>query len=66
MNKPVKVILLDEADKEYRRLNEIIGKQIKEGKEKAEPIKVKPNKNSNQRHQNPDNNKESLFKRIKL
>ena len=40
MNKPVKVILLDEADKEYRRLNEIIGKQIKEGKENTEEMQL--------------------------
>ena len=40
MNKPVKVILLDEADKEYRRLNEIIGQQIKEGKENTEEMQL--------------------------
>jgi len=32
MNKPVRVILLDEADFEYKRLNEIVGQQIEEGK----------------------------------
>ena len=32
MNKPVRVILLDEADSEYKKLNEIVGQQIKEGK----------------------------------
>lgn len=40
MNKPVKVILLDEADIEYKRLNEIIGKQIKEGKENTQEMKL--------------------------
>lgn len=33
MNKPVRVILLDEADSEYNRLNEIVGQQIKDGKD---------------------------------
>ena len=32
MNKSVRVILLDEADSEYKKLNEIVGQQIKEGK----------------------------------
>ena len=40
MNKPVRVILLDEADLEYRRLNEIVGQQIKEGKETTEEIQL--------------------------
>lgn len=35
MNKPVRVILLNEADKEYRRLNEVVGKQSKEGAENS-------------------------------
>ena len=29
MNKPVRVILLDEADAEYKRLNEIVGSNSK-------------------------------------
>jgi len=33
MKKPVRVILLGEADIEYKRLNDIVGKQLKEGKE---------------------------------
>jgi mRNA-degrading endonuclease RelE of RelBE toxin-antitoxin system len=33
MNKPVNVFLLDEARNEYDKLNEIAGKQAKEGKE---------------------------------
>ena len=32
MNKPVRIILLDEADKEYKRLNEIVGKQTQQGR----------------------------------
>ena len=35
MNKPVRVILLDEADSEHKKLNEIVGQQIKEGKERV-------------------------------
>ena len=30
MSKPVRVILLDEADAEYKRLNQIVGQQSKE------------------------------------
>lgn len=33
MNKKVRVIFLDNADIEYKKLNELIGKQQKEGKE---------------------------------
>ena len=40
MNKPTRVILLDEADSEYKRLNEIAGHQIKEGKENTEEIQL--------------------------
>ena len=36
----MRVILLDEADLEYRRLNEIVGQQIKEGKETTEEIQL--------------------------
>ena len=40
MNKPVRVILLDEADSEYKKLNEIVGQQIKEGKENTEEMQL--------------------------
>ena len=40
MNKPTKVILLDEADSEYRKLNEIVGQQTKEGKENTEEMQL--------------------------
>ena len=40
MNKPTRVILLDEADEEYKRLNEIAGQQIKEGEENTEEIQL--------------------------
>ena len=43
MNKPVRVILLDEANLdnlEYKRLNEIVGQQIKEGKENTEEMRL--------------------------
>ena len=40
MNKPVRVILLDEADSEYKKLNEIVGQQIKEGKDNTEEMQL--------------------------
>jgi len=40
MNKPVRVILLDEAETEYKRLNEIVGQQISEGKENTDEIQL--------------------------
>jgi len=40
MNKPVRVILLDEADLEYKRLNEIVGQQFKEEKENTEEMQL--------------------------
>ena len=39
MNK-ARVILLDEADNEYKRLNEIVGQQIKEGRENTEEMRL--------------------------
>lgn len=38
MNKPVRVILLGEADDEYKRLNEIVGHQMQEEKENTEEM----------------------------
>ena len=40
MKKPVRVILLDEADKEYKRLNKLVGQQLKEGKENTEEMQL--------------------------
>lgn len=40
MKKPVRVILLDEANREYRRLNEIVGQQIKDGKENTNEMQL--------------------------
>ena len=40
MNNPVRVILLDDADEAYKKLNEIVGKQIKEGKENTEEMQL--------------------------
>ncbi|MBI2546525.1 hypothetical protein HYV81_05065 [Candidatus Woesearchaeota archaeon] len=40
MNKPSRVILLDEADFEYKKLNEIVGQQIKEGKDNTEEMQL--------------------------
>ncbi len=38
--KPVRVILLDEAEKEFNRLNEIVGLQIKNRKEGTEEMQL--------------------------
>ena len=40
MNKPIRVILLDEADFEYKKLNEIVGQQLNEGKENTKEIQL--------------------------
>lgn len=40
MNKPVKIFFLDDADIEYKRLNEIVGQQLKEGKENSQEIQL--------------------------
>ena len=40
MNKPVRVILLDEADSEYKKLNELVGHQLREGKENTEEMQL--------------------------
>ena len=40
MNKPTRVIFLDEADSEYKRLNEIVGQQLIEGKENSEEMQL--------------------------
>ena len=40
MNKPTRVILLDEANSEYKRLNKIVGRQIKEGKGGTEEMQL--------------------------
>jgi Txe/YoeB family toxin of Txe-Axe toxin-antitoxin module len=40
MNKPTRVILLDEAQAEYARLNEIVGQQTAEGKDNTEEMQL--------------------------
>jgi hypothetical protein len=40
MNKPVRLILLDGADSEFKRLNEMVGQQIKEGRENTEEMRL--------------------------
>ncbi len=40
MNKPVRVVLLGEAEEEFKRLNEIVGNQIKSGRESSEEIQL--------------------------
>lgn len=40
MNKPVRIVLLGEAEEAYRKLNEIVGKQLESGKESSEEIQL--------------------------
>ncbi len=40
MNKPVRIIFLDEADLEYKKLNEIAGQQAKNGLETSQEMKL--------------------------
>lgn len=40
MNKPVRVVLLGDADKAFKKLNEIVGRQIESGKESSEEIQL--------------------------
>ncbi|MBI3034009.1 hypothetical protein HYY72_02525 [Candidatus Woesearchaeota archaeon] len=40
MNKPVRLILLNEADSAYKNLNETVGKQLKEGNENTEEMQL--------------------------
>ncbi len=40
MNKTVRVILLGEADVEYKKLNEIVGQQVNEGKDSTEEMQL--------------------------
>lgn len=40
MNKPVRVVLLGDADKAFKKLNEIVGNQIESGKENTEEMQL--------------------------
>ena len=40
MKKPVRVILIDEAQNEFNRLNEIVGQQISEGKDNTTEMQL--------------------------
>jgi len=40
MNKPVRVILLDEAEAEFKRLNATIGQQAQEGEENTPEMQL--------------------------
>lgn len=40
MKKPVRVILLDNADLEYKRLNELVGNQQEEGKDNTPEMQL--------------------------
>ena len=40
MNKPTRVILVDEADEEFKRLNKIVGEQAAKGIENSDEIQL--------------------------
>jgi Txe/YoeB family toxin of Txe-Axe toxin-antitoxin module len=40
MNKPTRVILLDEADSEFKRLNNLVGRQSEERKENTDEMQL--------------------------
>ncbi len=40
MIRPVRVILLNQADSEYKKLNEVVGQQSQEGKENTEEMQL--------------------------
>jgi hypothetical protein len=40
MNKPVRVVLLGDADKAFKKLNEIVGNQIESGKDNTEEMQL--------------------------
>lgn len=40
MNKPVRVVLLGEADKAFKKLNEIVGKQIDSSRENTDEMQL--------------------------
>ena len=40
MNKPVRVVMINEAEQEYKKLNEIVGQQIQHGKTNSEEMQL--------------------------
>jgi len=40
MQKPVRVVLIDEAEGEFKRLNEIVGLQLKNAKENTDEMQL--------------------------
>lgn len=40
MNKSIRIVLIDEAEIEYKKLNEIVGNQNKEGKENTQEMQL--------------------------
>lgn len=40
MNKPNRIVLLDEADAEYKQLNDLVGQQIRDRKENTEEMQL--------------------------
>jgi hypothetical protein len=40
MNKPVRVVLLGAAEDSFKKLNEIVGRQLESGRESSEEIQL--------------------------
>ena len=40
MNKPVRIVLLGEADESYKRLNSLVGRQFEAGKENTDEMQL--------------------------
>ena len=40
MNKPVSIVLIGEAQEEFKRLNEIVGQQVQQGKEGTQEMQL--------------------------
>lgn len=40
MNKPISIVIIGDAESEFKRLNEVVGLQIKNGKESTEEIQL--------------------------
>src|SRR3989344_8139369 len=40
MNKPIRAVLIGQADTDYKKLNEIVGQQINEGKQNSHEIQL--------------------------
>lgn len=38
MNKVIRIVMMGEAEQEYKRLNEIVGQQMQQGKENTQEM----------------------------